>query len=370
MFSLYLHIPFCKRKCPYCDFYSQTNQEDKERYLSAVQKELALYADYFHDEVVSIYFGGGTPSLLNSAEIGALLNCIARIYSVSTDCEITLESNPEQASVAYYRALYNAGINRLSIGVQSLDNRILQFLGRGHNAQEALYALEYAQHAGFRRISADVIYGIPSLSTSTLEATLRTLVGIEHISAYHLTLEEATAFGRMHARGKLKEVDEETSIAHFNLCNELLGRAGYEHYEISSFAQQSGYSRHNMGYWFDRPYLGVGAAAHSYDGRRRWWNHSNIQSYMNTITSGSLFPNQESLNEEERWEEWLLTHLRTQWGLNLAEGEQRFGRKRIETLIIKSRPLLQSQLLQEEAGRLYIPPNHFLVADEVIRELC
>ena len=370
MFSIYIHIPFCRRKCPYCDFYSQTTSTGLESYLAVLQNELELYATYFQGDVVSIYFGGGTPSLLNSVQVSSILDCIARLYSVASDCEITLESNPEQASLGYYRALHDVGINRLSIGVQSLDDRILKFLGRGHSARQALDALTYAQKAGFERLSADVIYGIPTLSTTTLETTLRALVGIEHISAYHLTLEESTAFGRMHARGKLEEVDEDTSIAHFQLCNTLLGDAGYEHYEISSFARNAAYSRHNMGYWFARPYLGVGAAAHSYDGKRRWWNASNVQEYIERVEAGACFHAQEMLNEEEQWEEWLLTRLRTQWGLNLAEGEQRFGKERMRRLATKSRPLLQAQLLKQEAGQLYLPTEQFLVADEVIRELC
>ena len=370
MFSLYLHIPFCKRKCPYCDFYSQTLPTNIEQYLTALQQELNLYTNYFPKEVVSIYFGGGTPSLLSSKQIGTLLDTIAQLYSLSADCEITLESNPEQASEAYYNALHSVGINRLSIGVQSLDDAILKFLGRRHSAREALNALEYAQKAGFKRLSADVIYGIPTQSLKSLESTLGTLVGIEHISAYHLTLEAATVFGRMHARGKLQEVDEETSIAHFKLCDELLQIAGYEHYEISSFTRNARYSQHNLGYWFSRPYLGVGAAAHSYDGKRRWWNVNNVGSYIAQVDSKAYFPNQETLSEEERWEEWLLTRLRTRWGLRLAEGEQHFGFERMNRLAIKSRPLLQAKILKQEAGQLYLPTEKFLVADEVIRELC
>lgn len=370
MFSLYLHIPFCKRKCPYCDFYSQTQQAGIEQYLAALQQELQLYTGHFPKDVVSIYFGGGTPSLLSSEQIGTLLDTIAQLYSVSPDCEITLESNSEQASEAYYNALHSVGINRLSIGVQSLDDAILKFLGRRHSAREALNALEYAQKAGFQRLSADVIYGIPSQSLESLENTLRTLLGIEHISAYHLTLEAATAFGRMQARGKLQEVDEETSIAHFKICDELLQTAGYEHYEISSFARGAGYSQHNLGYWCSRPYLGVGAAAHSYDGQRRWWNANSVERYIAQVASGACFPNQETLNEEEQWEEWLLTRLRTRWGLCLAEGEQRFGAERMRRLAQKTRPLLQAQILKQEAGQLYLPTEQFLVADEVIRELC
>lgn len=369
MFSIYIHIPFCRRKCPYCDFYSISQRADTLPYLATLEKELALYSAHFTGEVLSIYWGGGTPSLLTSQQVASILNTIARLYPLSADCEITLESNPEQASLAYYRQLRAAGVNRLSIGVQSLDDTILKFLGRGHSALQAYEALQFAQKAGFQRLSADVIYGIPKLSTDTLETTLRAIVGLEHISAYHLTIEESTAFGRMQAKGKLKEVDEDTSVAHFQLCDTLLREAGYQHYEISSFARNEGYSRHNMGYWFARPYLGVGAAAHSYDGSQRWCNPSNVQEYIKQVEAGTRFPAQEVLSSEEQWEEWLLTRLRTQWGLNLAEGEQRFGKERMQRLAIKCNPLCSAQILKQESGRLYLSTEHFLVADEVIREL-
>ncbi|MGP1362471.1 MAG: radical SAM family heme chaperone HemW [Bacteroides sp.] len=370
MFSLYIHIPFCKRKCPYCDFYSQLSLADVDYYLEVLERELQLYRERFCGDLVSIYLGGGTPSLLSIRAIERLLNAIAKTFTIIHACEITLECNPEQASESYYSDLQILGINRLSIGIQSLDDRILHFLGRGHTATEAKRAITLAHKVGFKRISTDIIYGIPTQTVAELEVTLRGLRDIEHISAYHLTIEENTFFGRMYARGKLYEVEESISEEHFALCHEYLQNAGYEHYEVSSYARGRGYSIHNMGYWCARPYLGLGASAHSYDGERlRWWNPQNLKTYYERVANGVCFVDAERLTDEELWEEWLLTGLRTQWGVCLTEGVSRFSQQKIGELEKKARPLLQAQLLKQKAGRLYIPPEKFILADQVIRTL-
>lgn len=373
MFSLYLHIPFCRRKCPYCDFFSTPSGAVPDDYIATLLAELELYRPYFTGTLSSLYFGGGTPSLLTARQVDTLLRAIAHHYPLPSDCEITLECNPEQASLAYFQALRAVGVNRLSVGIQSLDDALLRFLGRGHSARQALDTLAFAEKAQFNRLSTDVIYGIPSQSETALETTLNALLGVEHISAYHLSIEEATPFGKMQARGKLREVDEEVSVAHFALCDTLLRAAGYDHYEISSFARSEGYSCHNMGYWFDRPYLGLGAGAHAYavmaEGARRWWNASHLPTYMRQVSEGVLFPESELLTDELRWEEWLMTRLRTRWGLSLSEGAQRFGMPRIARLLADAALFLSSGSLVHADDHLFIPPQHFLTADQTIRGL-
>ena len=368
-FSLYLHIPFCRRKCPYCDFFSTPASAAPDAYIDLLLAELALYQPYFAGALCSIYLGGGTPSLLTAGQVATLLRAIERHYTLTPDCEVTLECNPEQASIAYFRDLRAVGVNRLSVGIQSLDDSLLRFLGRGHSARQAVDTLRFAERAHFARMSADVIYGLPSQSLSVLKDTLNALLGIEHLSAYHLSIEEATPFGKMQARGNLREVDEEVSVAHFALCDTLLREAGYDHYEVSSFAQPEGYSRHNMGYWDDRPYLGLGAGAHSYDGGRRWWNPSHLATYTRGVEERTLFPESELLTTEIRWEEWLMTRLRTRWGLSLREGALAFGAQRIARLLSDATPFLAAGTLVHEADHLCIPPSHFLTADQTIRAL-
>ena len=369
MLSIYIHIPFCRRKCPYCDFFSRPASCVPDNYITILRTELSLYHSHFTGEVQSVYFGGGTPSLLTASQVEELLRLLSTYYTLTPECEITLECNPEQASLDYFQALRAVGINRLSVGVQSLDDNVLRFLGRGHSAQQAITALKHAERAHFTRLSADVIYGIPFQKEGVLKSSLSVLSDIEHISAYHLSIEEATPFGKMQARGKLSEVDEEVSVTHFSLCDALLREAGYEHYEISSFAHAGGYSRHNMGYWFDRPYLGLGAGAHSYDGAQRWWNPADLVRYAQNLDQRLRFPERELLTDQLRWEEWLMTRLRTRWGISLTEGAQRFSSERMTPLLATAKPLVAAGLLVRQDDNLFIPPQHFLTADQTIRNL-
>lgn len=368
MFSLYIHIPYCLRKCPYCDFYSQSDRSTLDEYIDVLISELKLYSAFGDGKLVSIYWGGGTPSLLAPQQVERVHNVVAQQYSIAPECEITFECNPEQGNAAYFQALQQCGINRLSLGIQSFDAKTLQFLGRRHSVEAATAALDLAQ-TYFAHVSADIIYGVPGLSNAQLASTLEALCGVEHLSAYHLSIEAATPFGRMHAKGKLQEVDETTSVEQFKLCDSMLRSAGYEHYEISNFARSGAYSVHNMGYWFSRPYVGIGASAHSFDGSRRWWNASNLQEYRTQVLSGVQMPNMEELSLEERWEEWLLTRLRTQWGISLSEGLEAFGAERIEQLQAKAQPFLKSGQLYQQKEQYIIPSEQYLVADAIIRAL-
>lgn len=368
MFSLYIHIPYCLRKCPYCDFYSQSDRSTLDAYIEVLISELKLYSTFGHGELVSIYWGGGTPSLLAPQQVERVHNVVAQQYSIAPECEITFECNPEQGNAAYFRALPQCGINRLSLGIQSFDAKTLEFLGRRHSVETATAALDLAQ-TYFAHVSADIIYGVPGLSNTQLAATLEALCGVEHLSAYHLSIEAATPFGRMQAKGKLQEVAETTSIEQFRLCDSILRSAGYEHYEISNFARGGAYSVHNMGYWFSRPYLGIGASAHSFDGSRRWWNANNLQKYRAQVLSGVQMPNMEELSLEERWEEWILTRLRTQWGISLSEGLATFGKARIERFQAKAQPFFKSGQLYQQGDQYIIPSEQYLVADAIIRAL-
>lgn len=323
---LYLHIPFCKQACHYCDFHFSTNLSQKSALVDTLCAEIALQKEYLpRQSLETIYFGGGTPSLLNENELAQIFEAIHTHFSVSPLAEITLEANPDDLTVDKLRLLHRY-VNRLSIGIQTFDEATLRWMNRAHTATEAETCVLLAREAGFDNMSVDLIYGIPNRDKSLWQLDVEKMLALNvpHLSAYALTIEPDTAFGRWQQKGKLPVADESLAAEHFeSLMNALTG-AGYAHYEISNFARylhagHALYARHNTAYWQRRPYLGIGPSAHSYNGHSRQYNIANNALYTAAIRQGKLPAEVEQLTRANQVNEYLLTGLRTQWGCSIAE---------------------------------------------------
>lgn len=369
MAGIYLHIPFCKRICSYCDFYKSVRTELIDTVTARMHRELTERSDYLHDRSVeTVYFGGGTPSLCRPEQLGELVARIRGEFDCSSLCETTAEVNPDDLTPAYLEGLLRAGIDRLSIGIQSFDDRELKFMNRRHDAAAAYRVVEEARRAGFRNLTIDLIFGVPGFGGETLRRNLaRTLeLRPQHISAYHLTIEPDTAFGRRARRGELQAVEETVSEEEFRLVHDTLTAAGYEHYEVSNFALPGFRARHNSAYWSGREYLGIGPAAHSFDGRSRRWSTDTAESYA---AGGPLRFEQEELSDRDRRNEYLMTRLRTADGLSLEAFEAAFGAQAAARLAREARRTAEAGTLRIEEGRLYIPPERFLLSDAVIGTL-
>ncbi len=355
MAGVYVHIPFCRQICHYCDFHRSGSLALKGAVLERIGRELGERAREIRgSELKTLYFGGGTPSVCTPQEIGRLIEQLRTCYPEALLEEITLEANPDDLTPRYLGELLEVGVNRLSLGVQSFVDEHLRRMNRRHDAAQAVEAVRRAQRAGFRNITIDLIYGLPFMTCEQWEQNLQQAVAlqVQHISAYHLTIEPKTHF----AKQGLEPVSDDVSQEHFRLLRQVLGGAGFEHYEVSNFALPGYRSRHNSSYWDDTPYLGLGPAAHSYNGTdlRRWTPPT--ADYL-----AGKPAEQELLTPAERLEEYLLTRLRTARGaaLDRLPGE----------VLRKAAPLLESGMLRRVGDRLAVPPEHFLMSDYLIRRL-
>ncbi|MEM6724334.1 MAG: radical SAM family heme chaperone HemW [Bacteroidota bacterium] len=322
MSGLYLHIPFCKQACHYCNFHFSTSLRYKPRMVQAIAKELELQAALFPfagDDLQSVYFGGGTPSLLSQDELKVLWQAIHQHFKVHADAEITLEANPDDLTAEQLDLFRANGINRLSIGIQSFRDEDLSFMNRAHNAEEARRCVELARAAGFDQLSIDLIYGIPGCSDEDWQANVQQVIDwqVPHISAYSLTVEPGTALDAFIRKGKATPVDDQKTARQFELLVDQLNSAGYQHYEISNFALPGQEAQHNSSYWTGKPYLGVGPSAHSFDGKNRQWNIAHNAQYMKAIESGSIPYEQEVLSRQDQFNERIMTGLRTFKGLSM-----------------------------------------------------
>lgn len=369
--GLYVHVPFCHSKCPYCDFYSFLGTRWREAYVEALCTELRLVRDCLPLPVQSIYFGGGTPSLLSLEELAHILDVIGQFYACYGLPEVTLECNPEDGALDYLRGLRQLGVNRLSVGVQATDDALLHYLGRRHTVEQSRAVVERAQAAGFQNISVDLIYGLAGMSAEAVyDATAELLSwGVQHLSAYHLQLEEGTPFGFRHAQGRLQPIGEEESLAHYEALVRAVTRYGMRQYEVSSYAYSGYESRHNSLYWQGVPYVGVGPGAHSYDGRVRWSNPPDIKAYVTTLDAGQLPRVVEELEPEEVFEEYLLTRLRTVWGVALADFKKTFGVCLHEVLLKRAQIWAARGAILQEEGYLHVTHEGFPVLDAVILDL-
>ncbi|UBM62336.1 radical SAM family heme chaperone HemW [Candidatus Sulfidibacterium hydrothermale] len=338
MSGIYIHIPFCKQKCHYCNFYSVASRRYRSVFVDALLNEMQWRKDYLPDkQIQTVYFGGGTPSLLTISEINQILDKIQDLFVLSPEAEITLEANPDDLSDDYLKQLKaETKINRLSIGVQSFFDDDLQYLHRSHHAAQAIKAIETAQKNGFRNLSIDLIYGIPTLTEEKWKQNLHRFFewNIPHLSSYALTVEPRTALDVLIRQQKLTAVDEEQSIRQFNILLEQTEKRGYIQYEISNFALPGFYSKHNSAYWMGGHYLGLGPSAHSYNGFSRQWNVKNLKQYTQADTTERVIQEKEILTEEQRYNEYVLTALRTSWGCDVEHIRNGFG-KRYEALFLR-----------------------------------
>ena len=371
--SIYIHVPFCRSKCAYCDFYSIANQEFVADYVDLIAHEIRQRRNYLpQGDVCSVYVGGGTPSLLSPEHLARLLDAVRAEFTLQPDAELTLEANPDDLPPAVLEAYWRMGFNRLSIGVQSMDDVELAALSRRHTAQRAVQAVREAQQAGYRNISIDLIYGLPNSSIDTWRRSLEMALGlgVQHLSCYHLTVEERTRLHQQVQRGAVRMVDEEQSVSQFNLLRQLTGHAGFEHYEVSNFALPGMESRHNSGYWLGRPYLGLGPAAHSYNGVTRQWNPRSLHLWADGLRQQQPAVEQEQLTPSDVFNELLLTRLRTKWGVSLSEVERTLGAEMRQHLLRQAVPHPRSGAMELRGNDvLLIPPERYFVSDALLVEL-
>lgn len=327
MAGIYIHIPFCKQACYYCNFHFSTSLKLRDEMLRSINVEIELQKNYINEPIETIYFGGGTPSIISVNEIDKILQSVYSAFSVIEKPEITLEANPDDLNGKKLRELHDIGINRLSIGVQSFNSEILTFLHRIHDGNTAVKCIDNARKYGFKNISADLIYNIVEDRHTSIKKDMEMLTQLqpEHISAYNLTIEPKTVFGNWKNKGRINEVNEEYAAEQFDLVINFLEEHGYQQYEISNFARDSHYSTHNTNYWRQKNYLGVGPAAHSFDGESRQFNVANNSIYIKSISSGVIPCEKEMLDHKTLANETIMTGLRTIWGCNLQELKNKYG---------------------------------------------
>ncbi|MBE6298699.1 MAG: radical SAM family heme chaperone HemW [Bacteroidales bacterium] len=372
MAGLYIHIPFCKQRCNYCAFYSSTLYNMREEYVAALTKELFLRKDYAHGKAIeTIYFGGGTPSTLSIEQLQRICSTIYSAYPVANSPEVTIECNPDDLTPEFLEALRPLPFNRISMGVQSFNDAQLQRLGRRHTAEGARTAVGNARKAGYTNISIDLMFALPGSTPQQWLEDLDSAIALkpQHLSAYNLMYEEGTPLYRALCNGSITELSEEENLEQFRMLIESMKKAGYRHYEISNFALPGYESRHNSNYWNDTPYIGCGAAAHSYNGTEREWNIADIKEYIKGIESGNRKFEIEHLSEEERYNDTILTRLRTAEGLPLEWMRDNFSDKLNSYMLRTIEKEIALGNLQENNRQVSLTEKGIFISDAVIREL-
>ncbi len=371
MAGIYIHIPFCKSRCIYCGFYSTTLLDLRKKYINAVCREMELRKNYIREPFSTIYLGGGTPSLLDEAELTKLFLYINNVYDVDRNAEITMECNPDDITPEFTNMLSRLPINRVSMGAQTFADSRLRLLHRRHNSDEVKHAVKLLREAGIKNISIDLMFGFPdeSLSQWKEDISAALALNVEHISAYSLMYEEDTPLWKMLDTGKVKEIDEELSLTMFKELVCQLTDAGYEHYEISNFARPGYRSRHNSSYWHQVPYIGLGAAAHSFDLNSRQWNVADLKLYIEEINNGIIPMEREELDNDTTFNDIITTALRTSDGIDLNAMETRLGKRYRNTLISAAGKHLEQGLLEIRHDRLRLTSEGIFISDMVMSDL-
>jgi len=372
MAGIYLHIPFCKSKCPYCNFYSVASTKQSGVFFEALLKEISLSRDYLGGrKVATVYFGGGTPSLLPAGGIEKILESLHSIFPIENNAEITLEANPDDISAERLMHWAKAGINRLSIGIQSFADVDLRYLGRVHSGEQALRSLNLALDKGFSNLSADFIYGMPTLTDAVFAGNLEKAVnlGVPHISAYALTVEPKTAMDVMIRKNRMQGPSEEKAASQFAFLMKYLENKGYEHYEISNFCLPGMYSRHNSSYWKGEHYLGLGPSAHSFNGDSRQWNVPSIGRYSELLMSGQPHFETEILDTVLKYNEYVMVSLRTMWGINEGRILADFGESFADHFRNEVSRHLQNGNITENKGNYCLSQKGKLFADGISADL-
>lgn len=372
MAGLYIHVPFCAKRCIYCDFFTSTNQENKSAYVEAVCKELVLRRDYLKGEALqTIYFGGGTPSQLTVIDFERIFQTIRQYYNIDTCEEITLEANPDDMTPEYVSSLHALPFNRVSMGVQSFQPKDLLFLNRRHNRQQAIDAVTTCKANHLHNISIDLIYGLPGQTPDEWNRNLEEAIALDvpHISAYHLIYEEGTPLMKLKAAGRVNPVSEDSSESFFTILIHKLKEAGYLHYEISNFARPGFYAKHNSSYWNETKYLGVGPSAHSYDKESRQWNIASMKGYLTGITMGRPNFEKEILDPNTKYNEYIITGLRTMWGIQLDRISQEYGTEKKAFCLKQASSYLKNGLLLHENDILKLSPKGIFISDRIMSDL-
>lgn len=393
MAGIYIHIPFCNSKCAYCGFYSLPSLKLKEQFWEALKAEIVARKDYLKQRshcgldpqspsllqshhtppINTIYFGGGTPSLLSIKEIGELLQLIKETYPVAENAEITLEANPDTLSLAYLEGLRQLGVNRLSIGIQSFFDNDLKYLSRRHDSQHARQCIDWAKQAGFSNISIDLIYGLPTSNAEQWNRNLDLFFALDlpHLSAYALTLEPNAILTKQIELGKVQPVNEEDALRDYEILSQRATENGYLHYEISNFCRRGMHSKHNASYWFGTPYIGFGPSAHSFDGTSRQWNVSSVERYCVRVPEPveGPFYGKEILSLEQQYDEYVMLRLRTHWGIDLKWLKREMGERFSTYCEQHAQPLIAQGRLSQTREFLYLTDQQMLFADGVAEEL-
>ncbi|MEG0795054.1 MAG: radical SAM family heme chaperone HemW [Odoribacter sp.] len=369
--GIYIHIPFCRSKCFYCGFYSVASVQLKNEYITALCKEMELRKNYLHErQVDTLYLGGGTPSYLDIQDIEIIVNKVQNTWNLSKQAERTIEMNPEDATEEKLLGLRQLGFNRLSIGIQSFNDDVLKRINRTHTSQQAVEAVERAAACGFDNISIDLIIGLPGSKTSDEEYNLEMVhrLPISHVSIYMLSIDSNSVFEKLIEKGKFKPEEDDILAEQYLRISDYLKHIGYEHYEISNFAKNFKYSMHNTSYWQQKEYIGLGASAHSYDLESRQWNISNLKSYISSLNNNKLNIEKERLTENDKYNESIMTNLRTMWGLDLKTFSSKYPhfRKEMQTKLLS---YTECGLLEDSGSHLRLTERGWLVSDRIFSDL-
>lgn len=370
--GIYIHIPYCKQACSYCDFYFSTNLKTKPSLVKALCEEIKLQQNFFSgQQVETIYFGGGTPSLLDKMELKHILDTIRNTFEVAENSELTLEANPDNLSKEYLNELLELGINRLSIGLQSFKPNELDELKRTHSPAQNIEVVKLAQSVGFSNITIDLIYGTPWSTLSEWKSHIKEVIqlNIQHISCYQLTIEDKTELAHRVKSGQLVLADDELTEQQFIVLIDELSAAGFDHYEVSNFGKPGFYSRHNSSYWRDIPYLGIGPSAHSYNGDLRFVNKPNIYTYQADLINKKDWFTIEELTPKDKYNDLVLTGLRTSWGIRLDQIVAKLDQSFANYFQRKAQPYLENGQLIKNNYTYRLSEKAFLLADRISADL-
>lgn len=372
MRGIYIHIPFCKQACRYCDFYFSVSHKYVDKFVDALVEEIRLKGKNPAGQALdTLYLGGGTPSLLSMPQMEKILEAIHCYFSFQQDAERTIECNPDDLDRTKVKNLHKAGFNRLSIGIQSFQEKDLELMRRSHNAAQGEKSVRLASEEGFDNISMDLIYGIPGQTSAEWEENIDRALSmpISHMSAYHLTFEPGTIFDHWRKKGKLAPEPEEKSIQQYRILREKMLSAGFDHYELSNFSREAYISRHNMLYWSGLPYLGLGPSAHSYNGEQRSWNKASVKAYMEGIKTPDKIEEKEQLSAKEKYHDYLIYSLRTRRGADPIYMEKSFGRQFRLHFEKQAQVFIERGSMYKEEGRILIEPGQWLITDHILRAL-
>ena len=372
MSSLYIHIPYCKQKCTYCNFYFKTNQKDKNKLVKSLVKEISLTKNYLKDnKLKSLYFGGGTPSLMSKESLDLIFRNIQQYYQVNSETEITIECNPEDLTIEKLKDLKKIGFNRLSIGIQSFKDEDLVFMNRNHDRNQAINSVKNAKIAGFKNISIDLIFSLPNQSLKDWNENLKIAfeLDIQHISSYSLTIEEKTRLKYLIDKNKLTELADVESSNHFRLLVDECKKRGFIQYEISNFGKRDYFSTHNSNYWIGSEYLGIGPSAHSYNGKCRRWNISSNSKYIHSINNNIIPLIEEKLTSSEKFNDYIMTSLRTIWGTDLIFVKKIFGYSIYSNLNNQIQKWIISEDVYQEKNKIYLTTKGKFISDSICSDL-